>query len=226
MPGIGESTHNLRIPLVPVPLPSAAELRNRKPPDASIFDAFAEQANSLAGYRFLHRVPLVVAPWKWNYRGDVRSGCPNDGDQAQTRYVRLRTSTFAQVLFVAVGYSAVRTGNVSGRRQSLGTCSVEARYAPITTTPGSGDLIDPGVEFRSVDGNLANPIRNNEYAGVGLNWIYTPLAEPPAVLATDPVTRFPRLLRIPAEETIEVAITWEYVSVNSILVAECYRPTV
>lgn len=86
-------------------------------------------------------------------------------------------------------------------------------------------MIDPGIEFRSVDGNLPNPIKDNAYAATGLNWIYTPLGEPPAVAADDPVTRFPRLLRIPAGTAIEIGITWENVSVNSLLIAECYRAT-
>jgi hypothetical protein len=87
-------------------------------------------------------------------------------------------------------------------------------------------MVDPGVEFRSIDGNLPNPVRNNEYVGSGLKWIYTPLAEPPAVSVDDPQTRFPRLLRIPAGTALEVAVSWESVSVNSILVSEAYRPEV
>jgi len=85
-------------------------------------------------------------------------------------------------------------------------------------------MVDPGVEFRSVDGNLRNPIRNNEYAGTGLNWIYTPLTEPPAVDPEDEQTRFPRLLRVPKNTAMEIAFTWQYVTVNSILVSEAYRP--
>lgn len=219
----GGPPKTVRIPVIPSPLPSGGELRIKRPPYGSIFDAFADQLNGLAGYRFLHSVPVVVAPWKWNYSGGARTGAPNVGDESQTRFVRFRTSPLARVLFVAVGYSAIRTGVVSGRRQSLGTCSVSVRYAPGNTTPGSGDLIDPGVEFRSVDGNLANPVAGNEYGPSGLKWAFTPLGDPPAVVATDPVTRFPRLLKLLPEEPIEVGITWENVSLNSILVAECYR---
>lgn len=216
----------VRCPVIPTELPSYPELRVKKPPYASIFEGLADNENGMMGYRFLKSLPIVVAPFAWNYRRNTRTGVKTVNNTEQTRYVSFRTSPLARLLFIGVGYSAVQLAEYLGQQRNFASMTVKVSEVPGDTTPGSGTTIDPGIQWRGFDGNIPNPVVNGEYAAPGLKWLYTPLAEPAAVVATDPVTLFPRLLVVPGNTQVELAFTWESLTVNALLIAEAYRPEV
>lgn len=218
------TTRKVRIPVIPAPLPEYAEMRVKRPPFASIFDALADNCNGLMGYRFLRSMPIVVAPWSWQYSDGHRSGAELVNDLEHSRFVCFKTSPLAQVLLVAVGYSAVRTAEIAGARRIVSSVTVNARKAPNGTVPASGQLIDPGFRWRGVAGSIPSPIVRGGYAFGGLMWLCPSWADPSAVAEADPVSDFPRLLVVPANSVVEVGITWEYISVNALFVAEAYRP--
>lgn len=190
-------------------LPERSETFPLHEPFSSVFEALADNANHLAGYRFLRCTPVIVAPFTPDTSADTQADT--------TVHASWVPSEFSRYLFVAVGYS--RLGD------DTATISLSLRQAH-ATTPGSGAIIDPGCQWKKSNGNLVAPIEHDVYKPSALQWAHTGLRVPNAVNVADPPANVPRMLHCHTAVEVELALVWKEVTVNSVLIWEAYRAEV
>lgn len=206
---------SVRIPTRQPALPDIGDYQINQLVKGGTLQTLAEYGNFLEGWWFRRHIPIVVRPFDLSEGNTIQAG-------AQTSWIPLRTASFTQHIFVAVGISNLN---------DLGTVTVAVHAEPVedgtgNATPGSGAITDPGCTWSELRGDLVDPVIGGDYQLDGLHWVHTGLALPAEATGVDPISPIPRVLHVAPNALQELVLTWEDVAVNSICVWELYRSAV
>lgn len=183
----------------------------------SIPQGLAMYANWLHGCQFLKSAQLIVAPYR-PQRGNFVSF-------AQTLRTPFTTTNISSSITSGIMvFAAVSNVNADGYVR------VEVREAPAIVggvgTPGSGAIIDPGIEWNESVGTLPRPVHLGRWLpAFGPQWVSSGSLLPPEVDPGDPVAT-PRTLSVPPGTEVELVVSWDACALNTVVFVEFYREKV
>lgn len=183
----------------------------------SIPQSLAMYANWLQGCHFLKAAQLIVAPYR-----PQRGNYVSFDEVLRTPFTT--TNIESNVTSGIMVFAAVSNVNAEGYVQ------VEVREAPEIVsgvgTPGSGDLLDPGIRWDEAVGTLPRPVHLGRWLpSFGPQWVTSGSLLPPEVDPGDPVST-PRTLSVPPGTDVELVVSWDKCALNTVVFVEFYREKV